>query len=588
MSWRVPARRIPTRRVGFIGLLAVTVGLLGGMPTAQATDQPMTAVTVRVAPGVSASTVISSFGGSVTETYPTFDAVGASLPTVNVDALRGSPGVVEVTTDAAPNSAPSTESVAGSRSNLGFVESDHAHAEGGTAYAGLNLQALAQVVGAQRAWRETTGTGVDVALIDTGIAPVAGVGTVVNGPDLSFDGANPSYTSLDAYGHGTHLAGIINGDTSAAPGLAPGARIVNVRVGAADGAVDVSQVIAALDWVVSHRADNGMNIRVVVLAYGTDGTQSYEVDPLAAAVENAWHHGIVVVAAAGNRGSAATSLDDPAIDPYVIAVGATETNGTFTTADDTVAPFNNTPGSTRGVDLVAPGRSIVSLRVPGSFVDVAHAEGRVGTLQFRGSGSSQAAAVVGAAAALIVADRPDLSPDQVKAILLRTARSLPRVAAAVQGAGVVDFDEAVRRNPPSASEADQSWPLATGTGSLELARGSYHVLDPTGTAVVGERTVWNGQSWSGQSWSGQSWSGQSWSGGSWSGQSWSGQSWSGGTWLGQSWSGQSWSGQSWSGQSWSGQSWSGQSWSGQSWSGQSWSGQSWSGQSWSGQSWSGV
>jgi serine protease AprX len=208
----------------------------------------------------------------------------------------------------------------------------------------------------------------------------------------------------------------------------------------------------------------------------------------------------------------------------------------------------------------------VSLRVPGSFVDVAHPEGRVGALQFRGSGTSQAAAVVGAAAAVLVGDRPGLTPDQVKFLLVSSARAIPNVDAGRQGGGIVDMGQAGRAVTPSATVAAQSWPVSDGSGSLELARGSYHLSDPSGAIIFGERTVWDGQSWSGQSWSGQSWSGQSWSGGSWSGQSWSG-----GTWLGQSWSGQSWSGQSWSGQSWSGQSWSGQSWSGQSWSGQSWS-----------------
>ena len=82
-------------------------------------------------------------------------------------------------------------------------------------------------------------------------------------------------------------------------------------------------MIAAIDWVVEHRDDNGMNIRVISLAYGTDSSQAYQVDPLSDAVERAWHAGIVVVVAAGNDGNAA-HLRNPAIDPYVIAVGAAE------------------------------------------------------------------------------------------------------------------------------------------------------------------------------------------------------------------------------------------------------------------------
>ncbi len=94
-----------------------------------------------------------------------------------------------------------------------------------------------------------------------------------------------------------------------------------------NGAVDVSQVIAAIDWVVQHRNDHGLNIRVLNLSFGTDGTQQYTLDPLAYAVQMAWDSGIVVVVAAGNDGNAA-ALRNPAFNPYVIAVGASDTGGT--------------------------------------------------------------------------------------------------------------------------------------------------------------------------------------------------------------------------------------------------------------------
>jgi len=352
-----------------------------------------------------------------------------------------------------------------------------------------------------------------------------------------------------------------------------------VKVGAANGATDVVQVIAALDWVVQHQHDNGLNIRVIALAYGTDGQQPYTLDPLAYAAEVAWRHGIVVVVAAGNTGQTAPSLDNPATDPFVIAVGASDTNGTYTSGDDVVAPFSTWGNDDRGVDVLAPGRSVVSLRDPGSYIDVNHPEGREPDGLFRGSGTSQATAVVAGSVALMLQNRPDLSPDQVKWLLRRTARPLPMSDPASQGAGEIDLRRA-GRTAPKEKRVSQSWTPGTGTGNLEAARGSVHV-EMDGVALAGEMDIF-GTPWDGQSWSGQSWTGQSWSGGLWMGQSWSGQSWSGQSWTGQSWTGQSWTGQSWTGQSWSGQSWSGQSWSGQSWSGQSWSGVSWSGQSWSG------
>ena len=122
----------------------------------------------------------------------------------------------------------------------------------------------------------------------------------------------------------------------------PTRRIINVKVGDSEGATDVSQVIAAIDWVVQHRNDAGLNIRVLNISYGTDSTQPYDVDPLAFAAEQAVRAGIVVVAATGNAGfSKAGTLANPAYDPFTLAVGASDSNGTLSTNDDVVAPFSS-------------------------------------------------------------------------------------------------------------------------------------------------------------------------------------------------------------------------------------------------------
>jgi serine protease AprX len=156
-----------------------------------------------------------------------------------------------------------------------------------------SIATIAELTGATDLWAcGWTGTGVDVALVDTGVAPVPGSGTIVNGPDLSLEAQVGAPRSLDGDGHGSHLASIINGrdvDFSVDPtqcrlgpgdrkvtrptpatsrgfsGVAPGARVVNVKVGDADGAVDATQVIAAIDWVVQHRNTEGRNIRVLAL-----------------------------------------------------------------------------------------------------------------------------------------------------------------------------------------------------------------------------------------------------------------------------------------------------------------------------------
>ena len=169
-----------------------------------------------------------------------------------------------------------------------------------------------------------TGQGIDVALIDSGVTTVKGLdqaGKILYGPDLSNEGGQPSLANLDTYGHGTHLAGIIVGDDGAdVVGVAPGSRVISIKVAGATGQTDIAQVIAGIDWVVAHKSDPGVNIRVLNLSLGIGGVATSGTDPLAAAVERAWKAGIIVVVAAGNRGNGAP-LDSPAIDPYVIEIG---------------------------------------------------------------------------------------------------------------------------------------------------------------------------------------------------------------------------------------------------------------------------
>jgi serine protease AprX len=490
---------------------------------------------------------------------------------------------------------PAPETVTDPTTEESFVQWEDATALQGLPpgqYSGSMPWITNNITGADDFWRAGyDGTGIDIALIDTGVVPVDGLtypGKVINGPDLSFESQSDELRYLDTYGHGTHLAGIIagrdNGGGSTFSGMAPGARLVNVKVADSRGAVDVSQVIAAIDWVVQHRNDNGMNIRVISLAYGTDSIQPYQIDPLAYAVEQAWNAGIVVVTAAGNDGNAAP-LRNPAVDPFVIAVGAAENSSSHISG---VTSFSNCGTGERFVDLVAPGRSILSLRNPGSYADHHYPEAAVDGTYFLGSGTSQAAAVVAGGAALLLDQRPELSPNQVKALLKDNAVWIDGVDPYCQGGGALYLGSIIKDRTPRNASTNQTYEPSTGTGSLEAARGRNHVAHD-GYTLVGEidimaspwtgycddggtcvDTLWEGGDFNGVTWSGLSWSGLSWSGLSWSGVSWSGLSWSGLSWSGLSWSGLSWSGLSWSGLSWSGLSWSGLSWSGNTWSGVSW------------------
>jgi serine protease AprX len=562
-----------------VGVATLVAAGLTGPATASAATQASSAEDVSVivrefaGAGNAPERAVSAFGGSVGRELDIIGGFTAEVPVDRLDALRAVPGVESVTDDAGL-ALQSTD-----------VESQAAQA--GSLYTIAN-----QVTGASAMWDAGyTGKGVDVAVIDSGVVPVDGLVApgqqkVVYGPDLTLESQGQT-KNLDTYGHGTHMAGIIAGRDSAAGsvsgnstdfvGMAPDSRIVSIKVADAKGQTDVSQAIAAIDWVVQNRNKGGLNIRVLNMSFGTDGVQDYLLDPLAYAAEQAWHKGIVVVVAVGNEGFGTGKVNNPAYDPYLIAVGSNDANGTATTADDVISSFSNDGDGTRNPDLVAPGDKVVSLRNAGSYLDATYPAARIGERLFRGSGTSQAAAVVSGAAALLIQQRPTATPDQIKALLTGTAAPIPGATEAQQGKGVVDLAKA--KDTATPANAKQTFALSTGVGSLELARGSVHVK-------VGNREVRGEVDVRGRTFDVRTWAAGLRNGGNWNGMSWSGMSWSGMSWSGMSWSGMSWSGMSWSGMSWSGMSWSGMSWSGMSWSGMSWSGMSWSGMSWSGMSWS--
>ncbi len=446
---------------------------------------------------------------------------------------------------------------------------------GGTS--GTAMADVAKVIGAtSTAAAGLDGTGVGVALIDTGVVAVPGLpgSRIVNGPDLSFESQASTLRYQDTFGHGTHMAGIIAGyDASVGfKGIAPKVKLTSIKVGGAGGVVDVSQIIAAVDWVVQHRNDDPSNpIRVLNISYGTTGNQGSTVDPLAFAVENAWRKGIVVVVAAGNSG-ARSNLTNPAYDPYVLSVGSASTNGTVAQSDDGISSFTTTAAS-RDVDLLAPGESIISLRDPGSYVDVNYPSARVGTALFRGTGSSQATAVVSGAAALLLQKRPTMTPDQVKALLKSTATGVSA------GVGEINLTTALATSTPSAT---QTWTRSTGIGSIEFVRGGVHVMhdsaalegefDVFGPFAVGEWSVASaaGTAWKGGSWMSRRMAGDGWTGSSWASKTWAGATWSGGPWGAASWIDPTWSGHYWSGHYWSSTSWNGHYWSSDNWSTSTW------------------
>ena len=289
------------------------------------------------------------------------------------------------------------------------------------------------------------GTGIGVAVIDSGIADhpdlhgANGASRVVYSQSFVF--LNSSTT--DQFGHGTHVAGLVGGNGASSgsangyaatyAGMAPNVNLINLRVLDQNGFGTDSQVIAAIQQAINLK--NTYNIRVISMSLGRPVFESYTLDPVDQAVEAAWKAGIVVVAAAGNNGRFSLTngfgtIGVPANDPAVITVGATMTETTNTRVDDQIASYSSKGPTTIDhivkPDLVAPGNRMVSLRAAGSTLDTLFPQYEVapasGTSKYYElSGTSMATPIVSGAVALMLQQNPTLTPDQVKARLMKTA-----------------------------------------------------------------------------------------------------------------------------------------------------------------------
>ena len=529
------ARSHTRRRLGVVAGALLAVGAALGLAGREAAPPELVPVVVSAHAGADrgAQRLVEDRGGTVGRRLEIVNGFAARVPRGEVGELAGSPPIRSVTPDSSFRMAASDSGTTGTEPPA-------------------SLRRARATIGADKLLKKGyTGGGVDVAVIDSGVAPVEGLdaaGDVVDGPDLSGDRDDDGLRSLDTFGHGTHLAGIVTGtDAEGFQGIAPDARLVDVKVATSDGSTSLSQLLAAIGWVVENRDAGDLDIRVLNLSFGAP-SDGYATDPLAYAVERAWRAGVVVVASAGNAGPESGGLDSPAIDPYVIAVGGQETNGTDDPGDDTVAPWSSRGDDRRAPDFVAPGAAIVSYRVPGSFLDANYPAARIGARYFRGSGTSQAAAVTSAAAALLLDERPELNPDQVKHLLVSSAASLKGFNVLDQGHGRLDVAAASNSPTPAEKTAKQRYRKAARVGGKDSKKVRLEYVAPDDTvAPLGRR--WSGESWSGRRWSGDGWSGRRWSGEGWSGTRWSGDGWSGRRLSGESWSGRRGSGAAWAGTS---------------------------------------
>ncbi|WP_457948825.1 S8 family serine peptidase [Pseudarthrobacter sp. alpha12b] len=258
-------------------------------------------------------------------------------------------------------------------------------------------------VDAVEAWNTTTGGGIKVAVLDSGVAS--------DNPDIApkvVARANFSSSATkagdpvaeDYYGHGTHVAGNVAAtvnNTIGVAGVCPGCTILAGKVLNDSGVGSSSSLASGIDWAVSSGA------KVINMSLGVRASRTLET-----AVNNAWNKGVVLVAAAGNGGNQTKIY--PGAYTQVIAVGATDNN-------DAKASFSTYGAS--WVDIAAPGVNVYSTFPNHPFV-LATQNNRSQGYDV-GNGSSMSSAIVAGAAALAWSSHPGATNTSIRADVETTA-----------------------------------------------------------------------------------------------------------------------------------------------------------------------
>jgi len=527
---------------GAAAVAALAGTSMAGVPAASAS--PSETVIVTADGLLSPAAAVLEVGGTVLTQYHLIDGVDALIPTAEEPLLAAMPGIT-VTPDVSVSVQSTTESTGPHTPSDAFLQETGStrSASGGD-----------------------TGQGVTVAVLDTGIDNLPDFsGRLVGGVDLT-NGSNPYQ---DSYGHGTFVAGLIAGNGASSNGQysgeAPGAKLVSVKVAGADGTTHLGTLISGLQWAVDHQSSYG--IKILNISLGFQPSQSTVNNPLDQAVEAVWNSGIAVVASAGNAGPFNGTILSPGDDPLVITAGALDDMATQSITDDEMNDFSSVgPTSPDGwvkPDLVTSGRSVVSLAAPGSTIYNNHPSARVGSANFVGSGTSFSAAITSGAAALVLADNPGLTPNQIKARLLGTANPGPVGNPFVDGHGTLNAYAAATSGPMNFSQSAASL--------TPTSRGTTVSLSPTRPVDTWNKNLWSGKSWNQPPTTGWAWNGTAWNGGDWNGWAWNDAAWNGAAWNGAAWNGRDWTGWAWNDSAWSGSAWDGSAWNSWAWNSSAWS-----------------
>ncbi len=380
-----------------------------------------------------------------------------------------------------------------------------------------------------------------IAFIDSGIEasnPAFGgrVETAVNlytGTGQNSDG--------DGFGHGTFTAGLAAGAGDGHAGGAPDANLVELDVLDDNGGGSTSDLIAACDWIQQNKAQYG--IKVVNISVLASQNSTFMFDPLDKAVEKLWLNGVTVVTSAGNFANDGAQSGEPfapANDPFVITVGASDTNNTADTSDDFAAPWTAWGPTNDGFmkpEIAAPGRALVGpVPAAGSGMQNALPDRVTEPGYMWMSGTSFAAPVVSAAAAYVLAVHPDWTPDQVKGALMVSAAD-PAGYTQVGGLGVGEVQA------DAATQTD-------GTANPNLGLDQFVSVDPDTGLNAFNSDTWQTAAQNDPTWNSMSWASMSWASASWSSMSWASMSWASMSWASMGWASMSWASMSWSSMSW--------------------------------------
>jgi serine protease AprX len=536
-------RPMKGRRIAAAG--AALLAALGGTTIAGSAASANASETVIVTSSglLSPVTAVVSVLGQVLSPLPIIGGVVAQIPTALEPVLAALPGIT-VTPDVSVSVESTTESTGPHTPSDAFLQ---------------------QTGATQLAADGDTGQGVTVGVIDTGIDNLPDfAGRLVGGVDLT-GGGNPFQ---DSYGHGTFVAGLIAGNGASSDGEysgeAPGADLVSIKVAGASGVTNLGTVILGVQWAIDH--ESTYNLRVLNMSLGFQPFTSTLINPLDMAVEAAWNSGIAVVVSAGNAGPSDGTILSPGDDPLVITVGALDDMAQSNVADDEMNDFSSAgPTSPDGwvkPDLVTSGRSVVSLAAPGSTVYNQNPSARIGSGNFVGSGTSFSSAITAGAAALVLADNPGLTPDQLKAQLLGNTDPGPVGNPFVDGHGALNAYAAATSAPMNLSQST--------AGLLPTLPGATVSLSPTGPADSWNVNLWTGVSWPQSSAEDTSWGGLDWTGKEWNNWAWAGKEWNNWAWSDADWNGLMWDGSAWTGKEWNDSAWDGAAWAGSAWNSSAW------------------